>query len=353
MNVWFLQMYKGYRGHGYSYGRSTITVGQASSIGYLGGDNEEECSNSRFNRRRGERLAAAAIPTLSNNARFPPTTSPIRAPVAAPIPAPTVALIQAPIAAPISAPVAAPIRAPTAVIGLAATAGRGRALAAAAGNDAAAAPIRAPVAAPIRAPTAVIGLAATAGRGRALAAAAGNDAAAAPITAPVAAPLRAPTAVIGFAAPAGRGRALAAAAGYAAAAAPGNDAAAAPEIADPAAHLRPRPGGKECCYSFVANFYAHNNQVAENKRQCATIFINHLIVTGAMTIDDQKGEKFDCQQPEGCKCVKGPLHSPQCPYKIAVYAEKIATRKQEALNLAYLEFAEKLFAAGLIPADRA
>jgi hypothetical protein len=43
---------------------------------------------------------------------------------------------------------------------------------------------------------------------------------------------------------------------------------------------------------FVAIFYAHNNRVSEKKRQCATIFVNHLIVMGAMTIDGQKGEKF-------------------------------------------------------------
>jgi hypothetical protein len=127
----------------------------------------------------------------------------------------------------------------------------------------------------------------------------------------------------------GRGRALAAAAerARAPAAAPGNAAAAAPGISDPAAHLRPRPadapfrchrgvlydlfnfltkhvgaaaitnsfeieGGsrttltvpgmklKKKIYSsfsffsynftgdpFVANYFAHNNQVAENKRQ--------------------------------------------------------------------------------------
>jgi hypothetical protein len=40
-------------------------------------------------------------------------------------------------------------------------------------------------------------------------------------------------------------------------------------------------------------------------------------------------------------------------FLVAVYAEKIASRKQEALNLAYLEFAEKMFATGLIPAARA
>jgi hypothetical protein len=44
---------------------------------------------------------------------------------------------------------------------------------------------------------------------------------------------------------------------------------------------------------FVAIFYAHNNPVSENKRKSATIFVNHLIVIGAMTIDGQKGEKFE------------------------------------------------------------
>lgn len=35
------------------------------------------------------------------------------------------------------------------------------------------------------------------------------------------------------------------------------------------------------------------HHVAENKRKCATILMNHLIVMGAMTIDCQKGNKFE------------------------------------------------------------
>jgi hypothetical protein len=64
-------MYKRNRGHGYSHGRFTITVGQASSIGFLGDNKDEETTHSQFYRRRGERLVAAAIPTLSKNENFP------------------------------------------------------------------------------------------------------------------------------------------------------------------------------------------------------------------------------------------------------------------------------------------
>ncbi|EFX80061.1 hypothetical protein DAPPUDRAFT_103837 [Daphnia pulex] len=151
------------------------------------------------------------------------------------------------------APEASPGNAAAAAPEIASAAGRGRAPEAAPGNAAAAAPVFAAAAERDQAPNAAPGIAAAGERGQALNAAPGN--AAAPGIAPAAggrgrAPNAAPAnaAAPGIAAAAGpvaegRGRALAAAAerARAPAAAPGNAAAAAPGIADPAAHLRPRP----------------------------------------------------------------------------------------------------------------
>ncbi|EFX76214.1 hypothetical protein DAPPUDRAFT_107214 [Daphnia pulex] len=64
---------------------------------------------------------------------------------------------------------------------------------------------------------------------------------------------------------------------------------------------------------------------------------------------DRKVMKSETGEPGAYCCYLRYLHNNQ----IAVYAEKIASRKQEALNLCYLEFAEKMFATGLIPAARA
>jgi hypothetical protein len=43
---------------------------------------------------------------------------------------------------------------------------------------------------------------------------------------------------------------------------------------------------------FVAEYIAHNDWVDENKRQCATIFPNHLIAMGVMILDGQRGNNF-------------------------------------------------------------
>jgi hypothetical protein len=43
---------------------------------------------------------------------------------------------------------------------------------------------------------------------------------------------------------------------------------------------------------FVAEYIAHNDRVDENKRQCATIFPNHLIAMGVMILDGQRGNNF-------------------------------------------------------------
>jgi hypothetical protein len=44
--------------------------------------------------------------------------------------------------------------------------------------------------------------------------------------------------------------------------------------------------------SFVATYIANDNYVADNKRECATIFFNHLIVKGVMTLNGQRGQNF-------------------------------------------------------------
>ncbi|EFX83883.1 hypothetical protein DAPPUDRAFT_239471 [Daphnia pulex] len=44
---------------------------------------------------------------------------------------------------------------------------------------------------------------------------------------------------------------------------------------------------------FVAEYFSHSNNVKENKRQCATKFLNHLIEMGVVTLDGHRGENFN------------------------------------------------------------
>jgi hypothetical protein len=43
----------------------------------------------------------------------------------------------------------------------------------------------------------------------------------------------------------------------------------------------------------VAQYIGNDNYVDDNKRECATIFLNHLIELCLMTLDGRRGENFN------------------------------------------------------------
>jgi hypothetical protein len=122
----------------------------------------------------------------------------------------------------------------------------------------------------------------------------------------------------------------------------------------------------------------------ENKRVCATIFLNHLIDMGVVTLDGHRGENFNTYvvslnaeswgnftvhnartKVEHALGVgnffKSDTGEPGCYKYYLRYAPHgqtiafgfhMATTKREARNIAYFEFAKELFAAKVIPAAR-
>ncbi len=151
---------------------------------------------------------------------------------------------------------------------------------------------------------------------------------------------------------------------------------------------------------FVARYLSNYNYVDDNKREAATIFMNHLIDLGVVTLNGRRGPDFQAyvERLDAGRWGHYTLHNARCLVKRHLGArnfvfsptgeegryncslqyprygrgnrilkikkkvffisldripvDKTETKKRDTRNLAFFEFANQLYAAGIIPAAR-